>query len=41
MRVLLENTTFSLHKLLEMGGLLELWGLFKGGPYMRKYGKYL
>ena len=25
-------------KVLEMQGLLELWGLFEGGTYMRKYG---
>ena len=38
MRVLLENTTFSLIRLLELRVLLELRGLFEGGPYMRKYG---
>ena len=37
MRVLLENTIFSLHKIIRNGGLLELRVLFVGGPYMRKY----
>ena len=39
MRVLLENTTFLLHK--ELRVLLELRVLFEGGPYMRKYGYFL
>ena len=40
MRVLLENTTFSLYiiRLLEVRGLLELRGLFEEWSYMRKYG---
>ena len=29
---------FHYKELLEMLGLLELRGLFQGGPYMRKYG---
>jgi hypothetical protein len=37
MRVLLENTTFLLHKIVRIVELLELRVLFKGGPYMRKY----
>ena len=32
MRVLLENTTFLLHK------VIRIAGIFEGGPYMRKYG---
>ena len=32
MRVLLENTTFSIHKIIRKGGL------FERGSYMRKYG---
>ena len=37
MRVLLENTTSSLQKIIRNAGLLELQGLFEGGSYMRKY----
>ena len=38
MRVLLENTTFLLHKIFRIAVLLELRVLFEGGTYMRKYG---
>ena len=39
MRVLLENTTFLLYKVIKLQVLLELRVLFEGGAYMRKYGK--
>ena len=40
MRVLLENTTFLLHKIVRIADIIRLRVLFEGGPYMRKYGIY-
>ena len=39
MRVLLENTTFLLHKVIRIAGIIRVAGIIRGGPYMRKYGK--
>ena len=39
MRVLLENTTFLLHKVIRIAGIIRVAGiLIEGGSYMRKYG---
>ena len=38
--VLLEIIKFHHIKVCQMQALLEMRVLFKGGPYMRKYGKY-
>ena len=40
MRVLLENTTFSLHKIVRNERIIRIAGTIEGGSYMRKYGNH-
>ena len=41
MRVLLENTTFLLHKVIRIAGIIRDAGNIRGRSYMRKYGMYI
>ena len=41
MRVLLENTTFLLHKVIRIAGIIRDAGNIRGRSYMRRYGMYI
>jgi hypothetical protein len=38
MWVLLENSTFLLHKIVRIASIIRVVDIFRGKPYMRKYG---